>query len=111
MADLMYLKSGTDIRGSAFSTDGNPADLTAERLQSITWAFANHLERKIGKYEDLKNKPNLQPVATSGKYEDLILKFNKTEDESFSKSLELSLLYERFFNSFNLLSSKFETKL
>lgn len=54
MDDLLYLKSGTDIRGTAFSTDGKPIDLTAERLQSITWAFANHLEQKISKYEDIK---------------------------------------------------------
>ena len=54
MDDLMYLKSGTDIRGSAFSTDGRPIDLTAERLQAITWAFVNHLEQKISKFEDLK---------------------------------------------------------
>ncbi len=54
MDDLMYLKSGTDIRGSAFSTDGKPIDLTAERLQAITWAFVNHLEQKISKFEDLK---------------------------------------------------------
>ena len=54
MDDLMYLKSGTDIRGSAFSTDGRPIDLTAERLQSIIWAFVNHLEQKISKFEDLK---------------------------------------------------------
>ena len=54
MDDLMYLKSGTDIRGIAFSTDGRPIDLTAERLQSITWAFVNHLEQKISKFEDLK---------------------------------------------------------
>ncbi|MBO5856888.1 MAG: phosphomannomutase/phosphoglucomutase, partial [Clostridia bacterium] len=54
MDDLMYLKSGTDIRGSAFSTDGSPIDLTAERLQAITWAFVNHLEKKISKFEDLK---------------------------------------------------------
>ncbi len=65
MADLMYLKSGTDIRGSAFSTDGQPVDLTAERLQSITWAFANHLERKIGKYEDLKVAIGYDPRISS----------------------------------------------
>jgi len=54
MDDIMYLKSGTDIRGTAFSTDGSPIDLTAERLQSITWAFVNYLEQKVNKYEDLK---------------------------------------------------------
>ena len=61
----MYLKSGTDIRGSAFSTDGKPVDLTAERLQSITWAFANHLERKIGKYDDLKVAIGYDPRISS----------------------------------------------
>ena len=54
MDDLLYLKSGTDIRGTAFSTDGRPIDLTAERLQSIAWAFGNHLEQKISKFEDIK---------------------------------------------------------
>lgn len=54
MDDLLYLKSGTDIRGTAFSTDGRPIDLTAERLQSIAWAFGNHLEQKISKFDDIK---------------------------------------------------------
>lgn len=54
MDDLLYLKSGTDIRGTAFSTDGKPIDLTAERLQSIAWAFGNHLEQKISKFDDIK---------------------------------------------------------
>lgn len=54
MDDLMYLKSGTDIRGTAFSVDGKPIDLTAERLQAIIWAFVNYLEQKISKFEDLK---------------------------------------------------------
>ena len=43
--------------------------ITAEKLDE--WSNKSDFS---GKYEDLKNKPNLQPVATSGKYEDLILK-------------------------------------
>lgn len=54
MDDMMYLKSGTDIRGTAFSTDGTPIDLTAERLQAIIAAFAYVLQQKIGKFEGVK---------------------------------------------------------
>ena len=35
MEDLMYLKSGTDIRGTAIEKNGKPVDLTDERLESI----------------------------------------------------------------------------
>ena len=41
------------IDDSNFATY-KPIDLTAERLQAITWAFVNHLEQKISKFEDLK---------------------------------------------------------
>ena len=61
----MYLKSGTDIRGTAFSTDGKPIDLTAERLQAITWAYANHLQQKISKFEDVKVAIGYDPRISS----------------------------------------------
>jgi len=63
----MYLKSGTDIRGTAFSTDGRPIDLTAERLQAITWAYANHLQQKISKFEDVKVAIGYDPRISSRK--------------------------------------------
>jgi phosphomannomutase len=54
MDDMMYLKSGTDIRGTAFSTDGKPIDLTAERIQAIIYAFGTLLQQKISKFEDVR---------------------------------------------------------
>ena len=51
MDNLMYLKSGTDIRGTAFSKDGGAVDLTDERLESITSAFVDFLVGKLGKSE------------------------------------------------------------
>ncbi len=52
MENLMYLKSGTDIRGTAIEKDGKPVDLTDSRLMSITAAYVKFLKDKLGK-EDL----------------------------------------------------------
>ncbi len=49
MDDLMYLKSGTDIRGTALEKDGKSIDLTDERLMSITNSFVVFLKNKLGK--------------------------------------------------------------
>ncbi len=54
MDDIMHLRSGTDIRGTALSTDGKPIDLTKERLQAIASAFAHFLFQKLGKSENIK---------------------------------------------------------
>lgn len=51
MEKLMYLKSGTDIRGTAISVDGKPIDLTDERLEAITASFVEFLKKKLGKAE------------------------------------------------------------
>ena len=53
MENLMYLKSGTDIRGTAFSKDGKEIDLNDKRLQSITASFVRFIKNKLGK-ENLK---------------------------------------------------------
>ncbi|MBR2875917.1 MAG: phosphomannomutase/phosphoglucomutase [Clostridia bacterium] len=65
MDDIMYLKSGTDIRGTAFSTNGKPIDLTAERLQAITYAFGTLLQQKISKFEDVKVAIGYDPRISS----------------------------------------------
>lgn len=49
MDNLMYLKSGTDIRGTAIEKGGKPVDLTDNRLMSITAAFVEFLKEKLGK--------------------------------------------------------------
>ncbi len=49
MDNLMYLKSGTDIRGTAIEKDGNPVDLTNERLESIVNSLVVFLEKKLDK--------------------------------------------------------------
>ena len=49
MDNLMYLKSGTDIRGTAIEKDGKAVDLTDARLMSITASFANFLKKKLKK--------------------------------------------------------------
>lgn len=51
MEDLMYLKSGTDIRGVALEKDGKAVDLTDSRLVNITAAFVEFLKEKLGKNE------------------------------------------------------------
>lgn len=52
MDDLMYLKSGTDIRGTAIEKDGKAVDLTDERLESIVNSLVVFLKNKLNK-EDL----------------------------------------------------------
>lgn len=49
MGELSYLKSGTDIRGTAVEKDGNLIDLTDERLMSITASFVEFLKNKLKK--------------------------------------------------------------
>lgn len=51
MSDLMYLKSGTDIRGTAVEKDGKAVDLTDERLVKITCAYVDFLKEKLQKTE------------------------------------------------------------
>ncbi|MBQ8182939.1 MAG: phosphomannomutase/phosphoglucomutase [Clostridia bacterium] len=51
MENLMYLKSGTDIRGTAVEKDGKPVDLTDERLVKIICSYADYLKEKLGKNE------------------------------------------------------------
>lgn len=49
MDDLMYLKSGTDIRGTAIEKEGKAIDLTDSRLISITAAFVEFLKKNLRK--------------------------------------------------------------
>ncbi len=49
MDNLMYLKSGTDIRGTAVEKDGKPVDLTDERLVKIVCAYVDFLKNKLSK--------------------------------------------------------------
>lgn len=49
MDNLMYLKSGTDIRGTAIEKDGKPVDLTDERLTKIICAYVDFLKNKLSK--------------------------------------------------------------
>lgn len=49
MDDLMYLKSGTDIRGVAVATQDKEIELTDTRIASITASFAQFLEKRSGK--------------------------------------------------------------
>ena len=49
MDNLMYLKSGTDIRGTAIEKDGKPVDLTDERLTKIIFAYVDFLKSKFSK--------------------------------------------------------------
>ena len=42
MENLMYLKSGTDIRGTALSKDGGNIDLTDSRIESIIFSFVHY---------------------------------------------------------------------
>ena len=51
MDSLMYLKSGTDIRGTAIEKDGKPVDLTDERLKSIVNSLVVFLKEKLGKVD------------------------------------------------------------
>lgn len=49
MENLMYLKSGTDIRGTALSKDGKEIDLTDSRIESIVFSFVEFLKRTLKK--------------------------------------------------------------
>ena len=47
MDDLMYLKSGTDIRGTAIEKDGKAVDLTDSRIESIVNSLVVFLKNKV----------------------------------------------------------------
>ncbi len=49
MDKLMYLKSGTDIRGTAIEKGGKSVDLTDERLVKIVCAYVDFLKNKLSK--------------------------------------------------------------
>lgn len=49
MDNLMYLKSGTDIRGTAIEKDGKAVDLTDARIESIVNALVMFLKKKLNK--------------------------------------------------------------
>lgn len=49
MDSLMYLKSGTDIRGTAIEKDGKALDLTDERLINIVNSYVVFLKNKLDK--------------------------------------------------------------
>ncbi len=51
MDKLLYLKSGTDIRGTAFSEKGESIDLTDERIHTITASLVEFLKKKLNKTE------------------------------------------------------------
>ena len=51
MDNLMYLKSGTDIRGTAISDENGAVDLTDERLESIANALVVFLKNKLSENE------------------------------------------------------------
>ena len=53
MDNLMYLKSGTDIRGTAIEKDGKGIDLTDSRLMSITASFVAFLKKKLNKRRNI----------------------------------------------------------
>ena len=53
MDNLLYLKSGTDIRGTAIEKEGKDIDLTDTRLSTITASYVNFLKCKLNK-ENLK---------------------------------------------------------
>ncbi len=48
MDNLMFLKSGTDIRGVAVEKNGKSIELTDNRIASIATAFVKYLKDKIG---------------------------------------------------------------
>jgi ATP-dependent helicase/DNAse subunit B len=47
MDDLMYLKSGTDIRGTAIEKDGKAVDLTDSRIESARVLFAMGMTESV----------------------------------------------------------------
>ncbi len=49
MDNLLYLKSGTDIRGTAIEKEDKDIDLTDTRLSTITASYVNFLKCKLGK--------------------------------------------------------------
>ncbi len=51
MDKFLYLKSGTDIRGTAFSENGENIDLTDERIHSIIASLVEFLKKKFSKTE------------------------------------------------------------
>ena len=71
MNELAYLKSGTDIRGTAVSVNGAPFDLTDERVAAMTASFVHFMRKKLGKddlsvavgYDSRVSSPRIAEVA------------------------------------------------
>lgn len=73
MDNLMYLKSGTDIRGTAIEKDGKSIDLTDERLKVITASFVEFLKNKLNKNE-LSVTVGYDSRVSSGRISEVVLK-------------------------------------
>ncbi len=73
MDNLMYLKSGTDIRGTAIEKDGKPVDLTDERLVKIVCAYVDFLKNKLSK-NDLSIAVGYDSRVSSPRIAETVLK-------------------------------------
>lgn len=73
MDNLMYLKSGTDIRGTAIEKDGKAVDLTDERLVKIVVAYVDFLKNKLSK-NDLSVSVGYDSRVSSGRIADTVCK-------------------------------------
>ena len=73
MGNLMYLKSGTDIRGTALEKDGKGIDLTDVRLMSIINSLVVFLRKKLCKddlsiavgYDSRLSSPRISETVVS----------------------------------------------
>lgn len=71
MSELSYLKSGTDVRGTALSKDGGLIDLTDDRVAAVAAALYRFLCRKFGRdglkiavgYDTRLSSPRLAAVT------------------------------------------------
>lgn len=71
MDNLLYLKSGTDIRGVAIEKDGKSVDLTDNRLTAVTASFVRFLRKVSGKenltvtvgYDSRLSSPHIAQVV------------------------------------------------
>ncbi len=71
MDDLMYLKSGTDIRGTAIEKDGKAIDLTDSRIESIVNSLVVFLKNKLNK-TDLKIAVGYDSRVSSSRIADAV---------------------------------------
>ncbi len=71
MDDLMYLKSGTDIRGTAVEKDGKAVDLTDRRIECIVNSFVVFLKNKLNK-TDLKIAVGYDSRVSSSRIADAV---------------------------------------